>query len=185
MGCPCRLPGAGTGAWIRVSHGAAHPFTADMAFDREAAWGVIQFSATSSPMRRNWQPGAGGRVGFVVNLGARQMGRQRLAFGLAFGWRMAAWTTAPARFPSPPDRYRSFPRTAGATAPPGQCSRLDRAKAPALVQRQFVEIQLIPIITGARLRSLSLSMASCQSAKRSQPPLVPPAAAPVGAVHRH
>jgi len=61
-----------------------------VALDGEAARGVVELLGhVLADAAHRAAAGAGGRVGFVTDLGARQLGRQRLASGLALGRRRA------------------------------------------------------------------------------------------------
>ena len=64
------------------------PFAADVAFDRKGARRVVQFLGdVFADALHLATTGASGRFRLVVNLGTRQFRRQRLAFGLALGFR--------------------------------------------------------------------------------------------------
>ncbi len=66
------------------------PLAPDVALDGKAARGVVELLGhVLADAAHLAAAGAGGQVGFVTDLGARQLGRQRLAPGLALGRRRA------------------------------------------------------------------------------------------------
>lgn len=67
---------------------SARPLAADVAFDGEVARGVVELLGhILADAAHRATTGASGRLGFVTDLGARQLRRQRLASGLALGRR--------------------------------------------------------------------------------------------------
>ena len=66
------------------------PLAPDVALDGEAARGVVELLGdVLADTAHLTATGAGGRIGFVTDLGARQLGRQRFAPGPALGRRPA------------------------------------------------------------------------------------------------
>ena len=83
VGMPLSMMCAGTGACTSVSQLRADPLAADVALDGEHAGLVVQLlgHVLADALHRA-AAAAGGVLGLVVDLAARQVRRQRLALGL-------------------------------------------------------------------------------------------------------